>query len=379
MTVNRDMANLARSATTVPTATAPGKNLVQNGAMTVSQRGTGVILAGFDSTTDSYGPDRFMMSGGGGPQNRGEIEHVTTGGPDGFPNFMRYDVTTAESAVAAGEITAIYHKIEAQNLQHLLYGTAGALAVTLQFYMRSPKTGTHCVALYQEDGARSYIREFTVAVADTWEQHSVTFPGDASGTINDDNGSGFRIVWPIIAGSNYQVAADGWAADNDYATSNQQNLADNVSNNIDLTGVQMEVGSVATDFAHEDIGTTLQKARRYYEELSPVTSGYGLFQWGMGPVGSGTSSALGTIHFTVEKRASPTITATAADWTFLKTTSSTSFGGGEMTCNSFSFAGAQPSGAWVSMASATTGMTAGTATWVQSTGANKKITVSAEL
>jgi len=278
------------------------KNLVQNGAMTVSQRGTGVILAGFDSTTDSYGPDRFMMSGSGSPQNRGEIEHVTTGGPAGFPNFMRYDLTTAESAVAAGELTAIYHKIEAQNLQHLLYGTAGALAVTLQFYMRSPKTGTHCVALYQEDGARSYVREFTVAVADTWEQHSVTFPGDASGTINDDTGSGFRIVWPIIAGSNYQVAADGWAAGADYATSNQQNLADNVANNIDLTGVQMEVGSVATDFAHEDIGTTLNKCQRYFFSTNLFE---GQTRYAVGAYDA--TNGLGSLtHFPTTMRAAPT-------------------------------------------------------------------------
>jgi len=369
------MANLARSATTVPTATAPGKNLVQNGAMTVSQRGTGVILAGFDSTTDSYGPDRFMMSGGGGPQNRGEIEHVTTGGPDGFPNFMRYDVTTAESAVAAGEITAIYHKIEAQNLQHLLYGTAGALAVTLQFYMRSPKTGTHCVGLYQEDGARSYIREFTVAVADTWEQHSVTFPGDASGTINDDNGSGFRIVWPIIAGSNYQVAADGWAADNDYATSNQQNLADNVSNNIDLTGVQMEVGSVATDFAHEDIGTTLQKAQRYFQKVGP-TFGAGILRTFAVLTAYSTSAAAGTISLPATMRAGPTVTNSAAS-TFYLTTDVNNTGTGFGVETDFAVSGTPHITVFVTGTG--TPYTVTESMRLRSTGSSTELTLSAEL
>jgi len=283
------------------------KNLVINGAMNVSQRGSNaVILAGFDSSTNTYGPDRFLMSGNGSPQNRGEVEHVLAGGPTGFPSFFRYDVTTAESAVAAGEGTLIQHRIEGYITNRLSWGNAAAKPVTLSFYMRSPKTGTHCVALYQS-GNRSHVKEFTVASADTWEKHSVTFAADTSGSLSVVNAEGLRIQWPIIAGSTYQVAADTWASGLDFATSNQQNLADNTANNIDLTGVQLEVGSVATDFAHEDIGTTLQKCKRYFERITPAGNGQ--------PLGSGFAQSTVAAQITLlyeEKRAVPTIDSTGS-------------------------------------------------------------------
>ena len=128
------------------------------------------------------------------------------------------------------------------------------------------------MALRQPDGSRSYVREFTVASADTWEKHTVTFAGDASGTINNDTGAGLSVVWPLVAGSDFQVTADQWAAGSDYATSNQQNLLDNTANNIYITGVQLEVGSVVTDFEDEDISITQFKCDRYYQRYDFPTS-----------------------------------------------------------------------------------------------------------
>ena len=287
-----------------------GKNLVINGAVNVSQRGVNaVILAGFDSTTNTYGPDRFVMSGGATPQNRGEIEHVSSGGPTGFPSFFRYDVTTAEAAMASDEYTSIQTRLEGYITNRLSWGNAAAKDVTLSFYMRSPKTGTHNVAIGQS-GGRYKIKEFTVASADTWEKHSVTFSGDASGSMNAGNTEGLRIHWPIIAGSTYQGAADTWIAGGPWlrTSGGTQNLADNTSNNIDLTGVQLEIGSVATDFAHEDYGTTLQKCQRYYARWE------GASKWGLsGVCRSTTGGVLGGFDFPVEMRAAPTITYTTVN------------------------------------------------------------------
>tara|TARA_R110000765_G_scaffold73700_1_gene144447 strand:+ start:70 stop:1644 length:1575 start_codon:yes stop_codon:yes gene_type:complete len=279
------------------------KNMVINGAMNVSQRGSNAaILAGFDSTTNSYGPDRFLMSGGGTPQNRGEIEHVLAGGPTGFPSFFRYDVTTAESAVASAEFTAMQHRIEGYSLNRLSWGNAAAKDVTLSFYMRSPKTGTHCVGLGQSSN-RYQVKEFTVASADTWEKHSLTFPGDTSGSMNVASTEGLRIFWPIIAGGAYNVSADTWTAGGPWLkTSNQQNLADSTSNNIDLTGVQLEIGDVATDFEHEDYGTTLNKCYRYLKRF--VFAGDENFCVGFAD--SATSTKYGFFATGVEFRASPT-------------------------------------------------------------------------
>jgi hypothetical protein len=226
----------------------------------------------------------------------------------GFAYSLKCDVTTAEAAVSAGEMQGLQTRIEAHNLQHLIYGNANAKTVVLSFWFKSPKSGAHCVGLYQPDGTRSYIREFTVASADTWEQHTVTFPGDASGTITNDNGEGLRLNFALTGGSTYQVAADGWAAGEDYATSNQQNLLDNTANNIYLTGVQLEVGSVATDFEHEDIGTMLAKCKRYYEQMDFDSSSAELVA--LCNIWDATAGA-GLIEYQVEKRALPTVTITA--------------------------------------------------------------------
>ena len=245
-----------------------GKNLVTNGGANVSQRGT---------QTGQYNAytavDQFWFQEAGSVQARFTTTQDGSGG-GGHANSLKLDCTTAESTVAAGDILNLQHRIEAQHLQHLQWGTASAKDVTLSFWMSSPKTGTHCVSLYQADATRSYIAEFTIAVVNTFEYFSVTIPGDTGGTINDDTGPGLYVSFPLFSGSNWQAAAGSWLGSQDYTTSNQQNLADNTSNNIFVTGVQLEVGSVATDFEHEDYGTTLAKCQRYLFRINQPASSY---------------------------------------------------------------------------------------------------------
>jgi hypothetical protein len=285
--------------TNVPAGAAD--NLVINGGMTVAQRG---------SQTGQYSGytavDRFWFQEGGSIQARFTTTQDGSGG-GGHANSLKLDTTTAESTIASGDLLNLQHRIEAQNLQHLQWGSASAEDVTLSFWMSSPKTGTHCVSLYQADATRSYISEFTIASANTFEYFSVTIPGDTGGTINDDTGAGLYVSFPILSGTTYQAAAGSWLASEDYATSNQQNLADSTSNNIFVTGVQLEVGSVATSFAYEGYGTTLNKCYRYYERLTPNTATrQAIFQ----AYNVTTTVASGIFNYT-HKRAAPTVTFTA--------------------------------------------------------------------
>jgi len=279
-----------------------GKNLVTNGGANVSQRG---------SQTGQYNAytavDQFWFQEAGSVQARFTTTQNGSGG-GGHANSLKLDCTTVESTVAAGDLLNLQHRIEAQHLQHLQWGTASAKDVTLSFWMSSPKTGTHCVSLYQADATRSYIAEFTIAVVNTFEYFSVTIPGDTGGTITDNTGPGLYVSFPIFSGGNWQAAAGSWLGSQDYTTSNQQNLADNTSNNIFVTGVQLEVGSVVTDFEHEAISTTLEKCQRYFERLDfsftdgePI--GYG--------VAASTSSFIAGVPFRVAKRAAPTLSSSA--------------------------------------------------------------------
>lgn len=277
MTINRDLADLAQSlaagidiadggtgATTASAARAAlgvvGKSLIQNGAMTIAQRGTVV------SPTNGFTLDRWHAQVAGAAAITVSQDTDVPSGQD-FSYSLKVDVTTLDSSIAASDRVHIRQVIEAQNLQHLRYGDASAKTLSLTWWMKSPNNGTHCVALYQDDGARSYVREVTVSSADTWEKFTVTFPGDASGTINNDNGAGLYVTFPLAAGTDFHATADAWAAGFDFATSNQQNLVDSAANNFYITGVQLEVGSVATDFEWEDYGTTLRKCLRYLWRL----------------------------------------------------------------------------------------------------------------
>jgi len=280
-----------------------GKNLIINGAMTVAQRGTSFTGLG---TAAAYTLDRWKLDINGSPEARVTITQDTDV-PSGqsFASSLKIDVTTAESAVASNETFHVFQNIEAQNLQLLAYNTASAKTMALSFWFKSPKSGTHCVTIDNQDGGSTYIREFTVASADTWEKHSVTFPGDTAAGINNDNGTGLTLIFPLINGTTYHGTANTWTGSGtQWSTSNQQNLLDNTANNIYITGVQLEVGSVSRDFEHEDYGTTLAKCLRYYwlkDMNNPrhFTGGYETSS------GNGTSPPY---TFPQVMRAAPTIT-----------------------------------------------------------------------
>jgi hypothetical protein len=302
MSINRDFADLARSSQ-------PGKNLVQNGNFTVAQRGTVTSPASGAYLTDRW--KNWQTTGGAVT-----ITQDTSGvfAAFGTDTAMKIDVTTAESSVASGDRFVVAQPIEAQNLQHLKYGLAGAEAITISFCFRSPKSGTHYVAIYQADADRYIWRPFTVTSADTAEQFSLTFAADTGGTINNDTGIGLFLYFPLMAGSSFEGGSDNtWASGEKYGAATIQNLLDNTSNNIYIGLVQLEVGSVATDFAHEDYGTTLLKCKRYFERWSFAANKY----FTVGHCYS-TTAAVSNLDCQVVKRAAPTITiATAGGGDFL--------------------------------------------------------------
>lgn len=281
-----------------------GKNLVQNGSMAVAQRSS---QTGLGASTAQTQVDRFKLFCSG-TAGRVTADQAAAGGVTGQGSALKVDVTTADASVASGDIMTIRHVIEAQNCQLLRYGDSTAQAITVSFWMKSPKTGTHCISLYQSDTGRGYIKEFTIASANTWEHFKITFPGDTGGAgLNNDTGAGLNIDWPLICGTSEQGSADSWLSSGKSATSNQQNLLDSTSNDVYLTGVQLEIGSVGTDFAHEDYGTTLAKCSRYYQKYG----GHGAsITYGMGTFYS-TSAGAAVISLPVPMRAAATAAASA--------------------------------------------------------------------
>ena len=276
------------------------KNLIINGAMTVSQRGnsTGVTASAY------CGPDRFqtVLSSAG----TWSVSQSTTN-PAGFANSLKYDCTTADASLSAGDYLILYYKFEGQDLQHLKKGTADAKKLTLSFWIRSNKTGTYQVNLYDNDNARNIGKTYTIDTADTWEHKTLTFDGDTTGTFDNNTSQSMNIEWWFAAGSNFNSGSvpTSWeaTADADRAAGLNVNLADSTSNELYITGVQLEVGEKATDFEHRSYGDELFRCQRYYEQWDTI-NGENVV---IGTSYSGNNPHA-VVHMKVIKRAAPTVT-----------------------------------------------------------------------
>ena len=246
------------------TAIHGARNLIINGNFAIAQRGTSSTSSGHGSV-DRYRVDFLNFDQLGVTQS----QSTTVPSGKGFSNSLKVAVTTQETTLDANELFIIRQTIEAQNLQHLAYGTSSAKSLTLSFWVRSSLAGKYSVMFYSQDGDRSNTPSFTISSADTWEFVTIRIDGDTAGTINNDNGKGLQVTWVLAAGTDWTgTPHTGWDAfveTDDYAFSDQVNFAAQTGE-FYITGVQLEVGS-ATPFEHENYGDTLLKCQRYHTRI----------------------------------------------------------------------------------------------------------------
>lgn len=241
------------------------RNVILNPKMTIAQRGTSTTGV----TSSAYIVDRFFVNMSS--LGTWTISQSTTA-PDGFSNSFKMDCTTADASPSSGDFLQFKHRIEAQDLQQLKYGTSSAETVTISFYVRSNKTGTYILEILQPDASnRLRSASYTINSADTWEQKVITFTGDTSGVINNDNGTGIELTWWLGAGSNFTsgtLQTDWGALDATTRAVGNVNLADSTSNEWYITGVQMEVGSYpnGTPFEHRSFNDELSLCQRYFQK-----------------------------------------------------------------------------------------------------------------
>lgn len=269
---------------------AGARNLIINSAMQVAQRGTSF------STTGSFPVDRFSV-GYGVTGGTFTVSQDTTS-PNDFSNSIKYLVGTAASA-GSSEQAFVGTTFEGYSTSHLNFGTSDAKAITLSFWVRSSVTGTYCVAFINNAFDRSYIAEYSISSADTWEYKTITVGGDTSGTwVGAVNTRSMLVRFDLGSGSSFNTTAGAWQSGSYRNTSSQANLVNNASATWYITGVQLEVGEEATPFEHRSYGDELHRCQRYYEE--------GLNQ------GTAAHSNTGYIVLRyvprVEKRGEPTIT-----------------------------------------------------------------------
>ena len=281
------------------------RNIVINGAMAVVQRNantTSITTAGY------YSPDRWKIEIGTAGTWTMNVDSagVNRAGPNEFGNSCNLICTTADSSLATGDYFILAQYIEGRNLQQIKKGTANAESITVSFWAKSSNTGTFICELVDLDNSRQCSQSYTISTAGTWERKTLTFPADTTGRFDNDNAGGLALDFWLAAGTTYTSGSldTVWApATNANRAAGQFNLAGNINNYFAITGVQLEVGSVATPFEMRNYGQELIMCQRYYQSISTgILTGIGN--------GAATTAAIINEAFCplfVPLRASPTM------------------------------------------------------------------------
>ena len=283
------------------------RNLIINGAMAFSQRnGTSVITLNSAGSV-LYEFDRWSRQ----VQQNGKLTlQQVTDAPSGFSYSIK--ATTASAITASGsDYYMISQRIEGFNSAYLAYGTSSARTTTLSFWVKSTLTGQWSGAIKNSASNRAYTFSYYINSPSTWEYKTVTIPGDTSGTwIGSTNGTGLRLMYDLgTARSDLHGTLNSWTATNSYASSTGVKLVQNASATWQITGVQLEVGKVATPFEHRSYGEELALCQRYFYKWES-NAGYNFAAMGYS---YSTTNINAILHFPVTMRAPPSLTV-AGNW-----------------------------------------------------------------
>jgi len=275
-----------------------GRNRIINGDMRIDQRNAGASVT---PTNGQYLVDRFVYYSSQASKFTAQQNAGSVTPPAGFENYLGFTSTSAYS-VSSSDYFLVTQIIEGLNVADLGWGTANAATVTLSFWVRSSLTGTFGGVLGNSGGSRSYPFVYTISVANTWEQKTVTIAGDTSGTWLKTNGAGITLYLGMGVGSTYSGTAGSWAGTLYLSATGATSVVGTNGATFYITGVQLEAGSVATPFEHRQYGQELALCQRYYQK-SPT--GFESWFYSIEQLGSGYGRS--PIYFPVYMRAIPTI------------------------------------------------------------------------
>ena len=289
------------------------RNIIINGDMSIAQRGTSATtISGYDTI------DRFGFSEGTGGTATSEQESLSLSdfAITGQRKAIKIKCTGTDTSIASGDRSFMQQSIEAQNLQSLKYGTSSAETLTLSFYAKSNLTGNFPLTIKKDDNTVYYLPlKYTISSANTWEKFtfqitptegSTSLINNSGGAINNDNGRGMQVFWGLVWGSNYtgnQSGTPTWTASAVYADSSItfNNFYSSTDNNLSITGVQLEVGTTASDFEFLPFDVNKQRCKRYFWQDNHL--------WGS--VASSTEVHVRGTH-SVEMRALPSVSVSGA-------------------------------------------------------------------
>jgi hypothetical protein len=273
------------------------KNRIINGDMTFDQRNNGAAV-----TTSALQQQIFTLDRWGyynDVVSKRTIQQSSVA-PAGFNNSL---LVTIISTDTSGPQQFIRQPVEGFNMADFGWGTANAKAVTLSFWIRSSVTGQMGGVIQNSNSSRSYPFAYTINAANTWEQKTVAITGPTDGTWLTNNGVGLQLLFENGPGFNAQ-AAGSWANVNCSTSTGSVNLCATNGATWYLTGVQLEVGTVATSFDYLSYGTELALCQRYCY----TQRGESGFRLGFGYCGTSTLFNM-VVPLPVTMRSAPTLTS----------------------------------------------------------------------
>lgn len=240
------------------------RNRIINGDMRIDQRNAGAAV-----TVNGYTVDRFSIFNN--TDGAFSIQQDSSA-PNGFAHSLKATATTADGTLTTTQHLVITQSIEGFNVSDLGWGTANAQPVTLSFWVRSSLTGTFGGSLRSSGGGRSYPFTYSISVVDTWEKKSITISGDTTGTWLTTNGIGIQIGFSLGAGPDRSGPVDAWASANYTSATGAVSVIGTLNATWQITGVQLEAGTVATPFEFRSIGQELGLCQRYLPAFNATTT-----------------------------------------------------------------------------------------------------------
>ena len=268
------------------------KNLIINGAMQVAQRGTGAFTANGD-----FPVDRWSMLSNTTDFTTTQSSTVPTG--KGFNKSIKIQPTATKSP-SSSTYARIGYKVEGYDGAGLCWGTSGAKSATISFWVRASVAGIYSISPKNGAANRSICLEYTIDSVDTWEYKTITVPAVTDGTWEQTSGNFCYIdFWQAGEGSETSTIGT-WQNSNVNMSSNQVNLFTSTSNTFYITGVQLEVGSVATDFEQRSYGEELALCQRYYQKTRNGTG-----------ISTNSTTSYLTVGYATTMRTTPTFGLTS--------------------------------------------------------------------
>jgi hypothetical protein len=344
------------------------RNRIINGAMVIDQRNAGASVT--PTVDGTYTIDRWkarltQASKYSIQQNAGSVTP-----PVGFNYYL--GVTSLSSySVGSTDFFLVQQPIEGYNVADLQWGTANAKTVTLSFWVRSSLTGSFSGTIQPINGTRNYPYTYTISSANTWEQKSITIPGDTSGTWGSTNSEGISVFFNLGVGSSYSGTANAWTSSAYIGvTGSTTPVVGTNGATWYITGVQFEVGTTATNFEYRPYGMELALSQRYFWRKNGVVGS-------IATIGSGmvynTTDVRATLVNPVPMRAQPTVSFTGTNFEYEKTAASRG------SLSTLDAAYRSPEAVMVYSGSGTTSTTAGQGAIMYITDAASYISINAEM